>query len=70
MGVTEKLHEKGERGMVTAWLGDGQREERDKRLGSLEPHARTAQGSSRDERRPLLSGQQGQRPLITARAGK
>lgn len=27
MGVTEKLHEKGERDMVTAWLGDGRGEE-------------------------------------------
>lgn len=27
MGVTENLHEKGERGMVTAWLGDGRGEE-------------------------------------------
>lgn len=36
MGVTEKLHEKGERDMVTAWLGDGRGEERVKRLGSLE----------------------------------
>lgn len=48
MGVTEKLHKKGERSMVTARLGEGRREEQDKRLSSLEPHKRTAQGSSRE----------------------